>query len=61
MHAASGHVTPSQKSTILPFSMHVCFFIRNHSVSNLVLDSLRFNKLLELQGKSQETLDKFNI
>ena len=28
------------------------FFIRNHFVSNLVLDSLKFKKLLELQGKS---------
>jgi len=28
------------------------FFIRNHFISNQVLDSLKFNKLLELQGKS---------
>ena len=28
------------------------FFIRNYLVSNLVLDSLTFKKLLELQGES---------
>ena len=28
------------------------FFIRNHSISNLALDSLEFKKLLDLQGKS---------
>ena len=27
------------------------FFIRNHFIINLVLDSLTFKKLLELQGK----------
>ena len=26
-------------------------FIRNHFISNLVLDSLKFKKILELQGK----------
>ena len=28
------------------------FFIRNHFILSLVLDSLKFKKLLELQGKS---------
>ena len=27
------------------------FLIRNHGISNLVLDSLKFKKLLELQRK----------
>ena len=37
------------------------FFIRNHFVSNLVLDSLKFKKLLELHVKSLEALDKKHI
>ena len=28
------------------------FSIRNHFISNLVLDSLKFKKILELHGKS---------
>ena len=28
------------------------FFIRNNFISNLVLDNLKYRKLLELQGKS---------
>ena len=28
------------------------FFIRNHFISNLVLESQKFKKLSELQGKS---------
>ena len=35
----------------LTFGLHV-FFIRNHFISNLVLDSLKFTKLLELHGES---------
>ena len=39
--------------------LHAVFYIRNQITSNLVvLDSLVFKKLLELQGKSYETLDK---
>ena len=38
-------------------AMHVCF-IRNHFISNRVLDSLKFKKLSDLQRKSLETLDK---
>ena len=30
-------------------------------ISNLVLDSLKFKKLLELQRKNQEALDKYHI
>ena len=34
-------------------SMHTCVcLIRNHFISNLVLDSLKFKKLSELHGKS---------
>ena len=33
------------------------FFIRNQFIGNLVLDSLKFNKFLELQGKRYETLE----
>ena len=40
--------------------IHV-LFIRNHFISNLVLGSLIFKKLLDLQGNSQETLDKVLI
>ena len=32
------------------------FFIRNHFISNPVLDSQKFKRLLELQGKSGATL-----
>ena len=31
---------------------YTVFFIRNHFIRHLVLDSLKFKKLLELQGKS---------
>ena len=31
---------------------YTCFFIRNSFISNLVLDSLKFKMLLELQGNS---------
>ena len=34
------------------------FFIRNHFISNQVLDSLKFKTLLELHGESYETLEK---
>ena len=36
-------------------------FIRNHFISNLVLDSLKLKKLSELQGKTLETFDKCHI
>ena len=34
------------------------YFIRNNVIRNLVLDSLEFKKLLDLHGKSLETLEK---
>ena len=34
------------------------FFIRNHFMSNLVLDNLKFKKLLELQGKELSNFRK---
>ena len=34
------------------------FFIRSHFISNLVLDSLEFKKLLELQRRDLETFHK---
>ena len=37
--------------------VHVSFY-KNHFISSIVLDSLKFEKLLALQGKSQEALDK---
>ena len=37
------------------------FFIRNHFIRNLALDSLKFKKLLELQGKRYGTFDKLHI
>ena len=34
------------------YSMSKRFFIRNHFISNVVLDSLKFKKNLKLHGKS---------
>ena len=40
-------------SLIFLFLINV-FFIRNHFISNLVLDSLKFKKPLELQGRAKK-------
>ena len=42
-------------------AVYTSFFIRNQLTSNLVLDILTFKKHLGLQGKSEETLDKWHI
>ena len=34
------------------------FYIRNHFISNIVLDSLKFKKLLGQHRKSQEAFEK---
>ena len=36
--------------------MATCFFVRNQFISNLVLDSLKFKKLLEVLGKELRNL-----
>ena len=46
---------------VIVVNCFVWFFIRNHFIRNLVLDRLQFMKLLELQGKSYETLNKWYI
>ena len=56
-NAASAHVKidalapiSSGHGLLRSTRVHVVF-IRNHIISNLVIDSLKFKKLLELQGK----------
>ena len=45
----------------MPLRWRTRFFIRNHFISHLVLDGVKLKKLLELQGKSQEPLNKSYI
>ena len=45
-------VRPDLDTLIPSHGLHVSFLIRNHFISSLVLDSQKFKKLLELQGKS---------
>ena len=44
--------TRTKKSAVSYISLVHDFLIRNHFISNLVLDSLKFKKLLEIQEKS---------
>ena len=37
------------------------FFIRNHFLSNLILDSLKFKKVLKIKGKNIEIGTWFNV
>ena len=50
-----GKILPITQS-ILGLEVHVSF-IRNRFIRNLIQDSQKFKKLLELLGRSQETLE----
>ena len=44
----------SHVNQALSYVVHA-FFIRNHFISNVILESIKFKKLLTLQGKRKET------
>ena len=54
---AKSEKVDNQDGKLFFWYLHV-LFIRNQFISNLVLDSLTFRKLLELQGKREETLEE---
>ena len=52
-----GTINNNQEISRMHLGKDALCFIRNRFIRNLVLDCLKFKKLLELQGKSRETLE----